>query len=325
MIADIINLFFCKKFNTLSTSINFMINCFTICPELCYNAKQGVTTMHNAIPRLAAVHDISGFGKCSLTVVLPIISAMGVEVCPLPTAVLSTHTGFEGFTFLDMTDEMPSIIERWNSLNIKFDAIYSGFLGSSKQVDILIDFINKFKHDNLLTIVDPVMGDHGKLYSIFDNEMVLKMRELVANATVITPNITEAMFLLGESCIAGAISDEFIFDIAKRLSELGAEKIVITSVLGENNEMYVVIYDAKIGEPRKFCCSYISGSFHGTGDIFTSVLSARLLHGDSLEVAARTAAEFVSSAIAETVKYPGIATRNGILFEKVLMNGGRMT
>jgi len=278
--------------------------------------------MHNAIPRLAAVHDISGFGKCSLTVALPILSAMGVEACPLPTAVLSTHTGgFGGYTFLDMTDEMPGIIDHWSSLDIKFDAIYSGFLGSTRQVDILIDFINKFKHNELLTVVDPVMGDHGKLYSIFNNEMVRKMRELVAVASVITPNITEAALLLNEEYADGAVSDGFIGDWTRRLSELGAERVVITSVVGEDNEMYIVIYERASDSFQKIRCSYINGAFHGTGDIFTSVLSARLLHGDSLFAAATAADKFVAASIAETVKHPGIAPRDGILFEKVLARG----
>ena len=274
--------------------------------------------MRNSVPRLAAVHDISGFGKCSLTVVLPILSAMCVEVCPLPTAVLSTHTGFLDYTFLDTTDEMTKVISHWKSMDIKFDAIYSGFLGSVEQVDILIDFIEKFKHDGLLTIVDPVIGDHGKLYSIFDEKMVEKMRKLIENATIITPNITEAAFLLGEDCVSGIVSDEVIFDWARRLSEFGCEKVVITSVVGEDNEMYVVAYDRITGERKKIHCSYIKGTFHGTGDIFTSVLSARLLHGDDLERAAKSAADFVSLAIAETVKCYGNATKNGILFERVL-------
>jgi len=278
--------------------------------------------MHNVIPRIAAVHDISGFGKCSLTVALPILSAMGVEVCPLPTAVLSTHTGgFDNYTFLDMTEQMPPIIEHWKSLNIKFDAIYSGFLGSARQVDILIDFIEKFKHDRLLTIVDPVMGDHGKLYSIFNDEMVRKMRKLVENATVITPNITEAALLLGEEYVDGPISDELAFGFARRLSELGAAQVVITSVIGEDDQLHIVIYDRATNDAKKLRCSYVNGVFHGTGDIFTSVLSARLLHGDSLEVAAKSAAEFVSAAIAETVKYPEITARDGILFEKILAKG----
>ncbi|MCL2838010.1 MAG: pyridoxamine kinase [Oscillospiraceae bacterium] len=278
--------------------------------------------MQNIIPRLAAVHDISGFGKCSLTVVLPILSAMGIEVCPLPTAVLSTHTGgFGDYTFLDMTDDMPKIIDHWKSLDIKFDAIYSGFLGSPRQVDILIDFIEKFKHDKLLTIVDPVMGDHGKLYSTMTDEMVEKMRKLVANASIITPNFTEAALLLGEECVTGAVSDDLVFSWAKRLADLGAAQVVITSVMSDDNEMYVVIYDKQTGAAKKIYCKYTQGVFHGTGDTFTSVLSARLLHGDSLEAAAQTAANFVSAAIAETVKYPGITTRDGILFEKVLANG----
>ena len=224
--------------------------------------------MNNAIPRIAAVHDISGFGKCSLTVAIPVLSAMGIEVCPLPTALLSTHTGgFEGYSFRDMTVDMTDIINHWKSLGIKFNAIYSGFLGNSDQVDILIDFIDKCKHNELLVVVDPVLGDHGKLYSSMSSEMVEKMRKLVSYASLITPNVTEAALLLGEECITDIMSDDAIFDRCRRLSDLGAKMVVITSVMNIDNKMYVVTYDKQTDKITKIPCSYTHGVFHGTGDV----------------------------------------------------------
>ena len=278
-----------------------------------------LNNMNNVIPRVAAVHDLSGFGKCSLTVVLPIMSAMGIEVCPLPTAVLSTHTGgFDGYTLLDMTEEMKGIIKHWKTLDIKFNAVYSGFLGSAAQVDILINFIKEFKHDKLLTVVDPVLGDNGRLYSTMDIDMVNKMRELISAANVITPNITEAAFLLGEKYCLDIIPEEVVFDWAKRLSALGAQKIVITSVMDEHNNMSVVIYDSETDKLAKLGCLYTKGVFHGTGDVFTGVLTSKLLYGATLENAARTAIDFTSAAIKETAAHPEITTREGILFEKIL-------
>ena len=151
------------------------------------------------LKRAAAIHDISGFGKCSLTVALPIISAMGIEVSVIPTAVLSTHTGgFTGFTYRDLTGDMRPIAEHWNSLGIKFDAIYSGFLGSVEQIDIVTDFIDDFKEKDTVVLVDPAMADGGKMYTVFDMDFAKQMTRLCAKADIIVPNFTEAAFMLGE-------------------------------------------------------------------------------------------------------------------------------
>ena len=148
-------------------------------------------------PRIAAIHDLSGFGRCSLTVALPILSAMGAQCCPLPTAFLSTHTGgFQDFTFLDMTDEMTRAAAHWKSLDLRFDAIYSGFLGSARQIGVVEEFFYDFRQPNTLTVVDPVMGDHGMVYKTYTTEMCDGMARLALLADVITPNLTEAALLL---------------------------------------------------------------------------------------------------------------------------------
>ena len=151
-------------------------------------------------PRVAAIHDMSGFGRCSLTVAIPVLSAMGVQCCPLPTAFLSTHTGgFTGFTFLDMTEEMPKIAAHWQSLNLRFDAIYSGFLASERQIGIVSDFVRTFRRPDTLVVIDPVMGDDGKAYQTYTPALCSGMARLAELADVITPNLTEAAFLLGRS------------------------------------------------------------------------------------------------------------------------------
>ena len=275
--------------------------------------------MKNAIPKAAAVHDMSGFGKCSLTVAMPIMSAMGVETLPLPTALLSTHTGgFTGYTFLNLTDEMRKIVAHWKTLDLQLDAIYSGFMGEAAQIDILMEFIKDFRPT--LTVVDPVMGDNGKLYSTITTEMAEKMRALACCADVLTPNLTEAAILLNEP-YSGGVMD---FDEAKtyltRLSGGGAQNVVITGVTATDESMYIAVYNKTGGTFTKIDCNYIPGAFHGTGDIFASVLTAKLLTGSALEAAAKAAADFVREAIAETVKHPSITTREGVLFEKVLAN-----
>ncbi|MBW2592766.1 MAG: pyridoxamine kinase, partial [Deltaproteobacteria bacterium] len=155
--------------------------------------------MQNPVPKVAAIHDLSGFGRASLTVVIPVLSTMGVQACPLPTAVLSTHTGgFKNYHFVDMTEDMVRMIDHWKALDIAFDAIYSGFLGSPRQVNIVIDFIKSFARPEQLVVVDPVIGDNGKPYKTMGSEMIRQMRLLASKADIITPNFTEAAFLLDE-------------------------------------------------------------------------------------------------------------------------------
>lgn len=150
----------------------------------------------NKVKKVAAIHDLSGMGRVSLTVVIPILSSMGFQVCPLPTAILSNHTQYPDFTFLDLTDEMPRIIAEWKRLEVEFDAIYTGYLGSPRQIQIVSDFIRDFRRKDSLTVIDPVLGDNGKLYSNFNESMVVEMQHLVTHADVITPNLTELFYLL---------------------------------------------------------------------------------------------------------------------------------
>ena len=183
----------------------------------------------NKVKKIAAVHDLSGMGRVSLTVVIPILSSMGFQVCPLPTAVLSNHTQYPDFSFLDLTDEMPKIIAQWKKLNVQFDAIYTGYLGSPKQIQIVSDFINDFRHEDSLIVADPVLGDNGRLYTNFDMEMVKEMRHLIKKADVVTPNMTELFYLLDKPYKADN-TDEELKEYLRLLSDKGPQVVIITSV-----------------------------------------------------------------------------------------------
>lgn len=271
----------------------------------------------NIIPRIAAIHDMSGFGRCSLSVIIPILSSMGMQVCPLPTAVLSTHTGgFEGYTFVDLTDTMKSYYEHWKSLKIDFDCIYSGFLGSSKQIDIIMSFIKDFAHKNTLVVVDPVFADNGKLYDTFEPDFILHMKRLVSKAHIITPNITEAAFLLGQEQKPSYSRDD-VKKMLTSLSEIGPHTSIITSVPMDDYEKCVVAYSKQDGRFWRVACDYVPAEYPGTGDIFTSVLTGALLEGDSLPIAIDRAVQFVSMAIRTTFGY-NTAVREGVILERVL-------
>ena len=271
----------------------------------------------NIIPRIAAIHDLSGFGRCSLSVIIPTLSAMGMQVCPLPTAVLSTHTGgFEGYTFVDLTDTMTDYYNHWKSLGISFDCIYSGFLGSCRQIDIIMAFADDFAKDNTLVVVDPVFADGGKLYDTFTHDFIPHMKRLVSRAHIITPNITEASFLLGNVQKDVYTRDE-VKDMLLRLSELGPETAVITSMSMPDMKNCVTAYSRNDGRFWRIMCDYVPAEYPGTGDIFTSVLTGALLEGDSLPVAIDRAVQFVSMAIRTTFGY-NTPQREGVILERVL-------
>ena len=183
----------------------------------------------NKVKKIAAVHDLSGMGRVSLTVVIPILSSMGFQVCPLPTAVLSNHTQYPGFSFLDLTDEMPKIIAQWKKLEVEFDAIYTGYLGSPRQIQIVSDFIRDFRRPDSLIVADPVLGDNGRLYTNFDGEMIKEMRHLITKADVITPNLTELFYLLDKPYKADN-TDEELKEYLRLLSDKGPQVVIITSV-----------------------------------------------------------------------------------------------
>lgn len=265
-------------------------------------------------PRIAAIHDLSGFGRCSLTVALPILSAMGTQCCPLPTAFLSTHTGgFNGFTFLDMTDEMSRVAAHWKSLDLQFDAIYSGFLGSERQIDLVEEFFRDFRRPNTLTIVDPVMGDHGEVYQTYTPAMCAGMIRLARLADVITPNLTEAALLLDLPLDALPAPQETV----ERLSLDGRRSVVLTGVSMSPGMTGAMCFDAKTGRAEAVQTAFVAHEFHGTGDVFASVLTGSLVQDRNLNEAAMLAAKFVRACAERTAK-EDLPIREGVEFEPLL-------
>lgn len=272
----------------------------------------------NRQKRVAAIHDISCFGKCSLTVALPIISSAGIEVSVIPTAVLSTHTGgFSDYTYRDLTDDITPIADHWKSLNLNFDALYSGFLGSFAQLDIVSDFFNRFKTENNIIMVDPVMADNGKLYKVFPENFPDGMRKLCTKADIIVPNITEALLLLGEPYKEGPYKIYYIEKILEKLSKTGPKQIVLTGVYFDTKKVGTASYDKTTGKISYSLSKHISGNYHGTGDVFASALLAALLRGFSLDKAAKIAVDFTVESIVRT-KEAGTDIRNGVNFEQGL-------
>lgn len=273
-----------------------------------------------SVRRIAAVHDLSGVGRVSLTVVIPILSTMGFDVCPLPTAILSNHTQYENFTFLDLTDEMPAIIDHWEKLGVDFEAIYTGYLGSPRQIRIVADFIERFRTPDTLVVVDPVLGDNGRLYNKITDEMVSEMRTLAARADVLTPNLTELFALLNEPFRSECTGDELKAAITE-LTNSGPDTVIITGVpvQGKPNLTSVIARSRTDGRTWKVTCPYLPAHYPGTGDAFTSVITGSLLQGDSLPIALDRAAQFILQWIRATFGYQ-TDNREGILLERVLQN-----
>lgn len=275
--------------------------------------------MKSVIKKVAAIHDMSGFGRASLTTIIPILSTMGIQVCPLPTAILSTHTGgFKDYSFHDLTDYMSEYIDHWKKLGLEFECIYSGFLGSSKQVKIVEDFIDYFGKNSELIVVDPVMGDDGKLYSTMTSEMIVEMRELIKKADVITPNFTEFCYLLDKE-YGKKISLEEIKEGMKKLAVMGPQIVVVTSVpnIGDDSKITTIAYDKCSNIYWKIDSERIPACYPGTGDSYTSVLIGNLLKKNSLPVSIEKAAAFVSHCIMNSYgfDYPH---KEGVLLEKSL-------
>ena len=268
--------------------------------------------------KVLAIHDISCLGRCSLTAVIPIISVAGAEVVPLPTAVLSTHTGgFTNFTFRDLTADMRPIAEHWKILGCKFDVIYTGYLGSPEQVDIVKDILRNFATPETLIVVDPVMADAGEYYSLITPDFLTGMRELCGMADIITPNLTEAAFLLGKE-YKEAYSEEETEALLRSLSaKLGPKKIVLSGVSSGENTIGAAAYDASADETSFALAEKIDGFYHGTGDTFASALIAALTRGFSVKDATRVAVEYTLACIRRTYA-EGTDTRYGVDIENEL-------
>ena len=266
-------------------------------------------------PRIAAIHDLSCFGRCSLTIALPVLSAMGCQCCPLPTALLSAHTGFSGNTFLDLTVEMGRIADHWAAMDLQFDAIYSGFLGSADQVDTVARFFDTFKKSDTAVIVDPVMGDHGTAYRTCTPELCRGMRVLAENSDVITPNLTEAALLLDRPYEEVRQADAY--EVVRRLSLGGRRSVVLTGYFSEPGQTGALCFDRDSGESKAVQTPWEPQDFSGTGDLFASVLAGGVARGVPLFQAAQAAADFVRDCIARTLA-EGLTEQDGVDFEPLL-------
>ena len=271
--------------------------------------------MRPLIPRVAAIHDLSGFGRSSLCNVLPILSTMGIQACPVPTAVLSTHSGgFDGYTFRDLTEDIPGFIRHWKELGLEFDGIYSGFLGSPRQVELVRELIHTFRTPKTWVVIDPVMGDGGSLYSSISRDMIGEMRRLIGEADLIVPNQTEAAFLLGEDPASHADTPEDLKRRLRALADLGPKTVLLTSAEDRTRpgEIGVAAYEKQSGRYWRVFSPRLQGSYPGTGDIFASVMLGSLLQGNSLPIAIDRAVQFISQCIkaSDSYEYP---RREGVL------------
>ncbi len=272
-----------------------------------------------ATKRVLAIHDMCSFGRCSLTAAIPVISAMGIQVCPFPTALFSNNLTYGDFTFTDFTPYMNGFMDKWQHLGFSYDGIYSGFLADAGQISLVREAIRRFAGSGSLVVVDPAMADDGSLYPVFKNDMILEMKKLAADATVITPNYTEACFLLAKTYSADMPDRDELLAMMKALTAMGPKQVVITSVPAEEGHIKVAAYDAASGHMTERTTPRIPFSTCGTGDLFASVLTGSLLQGLSLSDAMTKAMDFVSLAIDYTYR-SGSDYREGVQVEPCLPN-----
>ena len=266
--------------------------------------------------RIASIQDISCLGRCSLTVALPVISAMGVECAIVPTAVLSAHTAFPGFVSRDLTDQLPAIAEHWRAQHVHFDALYTGYIASVEQVQQVLDFFDAVKSGDTLLIADPAMADHGKLYSGFGEDFPAAMARVVARADVALPNVTEACLLTGTP-YREDVDEDFARELLRKVAALGAKRVILTGVSFDGDRLGAMGYDSGTGEFFSCAGKRNPASFHGTGDIFAATVTGGLMRGMTLRQATALAVEFVLACIDATARDPQ-AGWYGVEFEKAL-------
>ena len=273
---------------------------------------------HNQQKKIAVINDFCGFGRCSLTVSLPIISALKVQCCPIPTAVFSNHTAYDSFFYTDYTGHMEAYIEEWKKLNLRFEGIVSGFLGSPEQIGTVKSFLEYFKDERTVTVIDPVMGDGGRLYTTYAPELAKQMKALLPYADILTPNLTEAC-ILTETEYKETMNDTELTVLCEKLAAMGPKKIVISGLerngkldnfVYEEGETPLVITEPKIGPSRA-----------GTGDVFSSVIAADAVNGVGFAESVRHAAKFISKVLGRAVELE-IPTTDGICFEEFLSEIG---
>lgn len=281
--------------------------------------------------RVLTVQDISCVGKCSLTAAIPVISAMGIEVCPLPTAILSNHTAFSSFSFLDLTDKIPEILNEWKKQGFHFDAIYTGYLGSIKQIDLVHKILDEFAQNDTLVVIDPCMADNGKLYTGFSQDFVKQMAKLCGRANVILPNMTEACFLVNQDYDFLVQTNESITKVMAKLLSLGAKQVILKGVEFSKEKIGVAYCSQKLfdnnfstnennmEDMNIYFHHRYDENFHGTGDVFASAVTGALVLKKDIKDAVKIACDFVQESIECTLLNPNY-NWYGVEFESALRN-----
>lgn len=269
---------------------------------------------HNRQKKIAVINDFSGFGRCSIAVSLPIISAMKIQCCPFPTSIFSNHTGFESFYYTDYTAHMNAYMDEWRKLDLRFDGILTGFLGSPEQIGIVKRFLELFKTENNVTVIDPVMGDYGKLYPTYSPLLAEQMSTIIPYADIVTPNLTEACILTGNEYQSN-MDEEVLADICQNLCDMGPKKIVVSG-LERGDYLENFIYEA--GKNPQTVREHRVGSFRsGTGDVFSSIIAADVVNGVGFADSVRHASAFVAKVLRRTVELD-LPKTDGICFEEFL-------
>lgn len=265
--------------------------------------------------KIAMINDLSGYGRCSLTVAIPILSAMKIQCCPIPTSILSNHTGFPVYFFDDYSEKIPAYIKKWKELKLSFDGVVSGFLGSEAQIEMVKEIIRDFGSKDTAIIIDPIMGDHGETYATFTSALCTRMRELVAMGNVVTPNLTEACILTDRPFCSQGWTREKLKALARNIQDMGPRAVVITGV---NQGGYVVNVVADGAKEITFLKTIRIGRERpGTGDVFSSVIASCIVAGWELNEAVRLAASFVKKCIRRSEELD-IPLQNGVCFEELL-------
>ncbi|KIR02910.1 Pyridoxal kinase [Lachnospiraceae bacterium TWA4] len=270
---------------------------------------------HNNQKKIALINDFTGFGRCSIAVQLPIISYLGVQCCPLPTSIFSNHTGFESFYFDDYTNRMDAYMDEWKKLDLRFEGISSGFLGSMEQIQFVEKFIEQFQTHRTQVIIDPVMGDNGKAYTTYTKDMCQEMKKLVHYADILTPNLTECCILTDTPYRDEKWHNNDLFHMADKLSKSGAKKIVITGI-PMGGYIANIIYEKGL-EPKVLKRRRVGKERSGTGDIFAAVISADAVNDVPFEASVKRAATFIKQCI-EVTENRDIPSTDGVCFEDVL-------
>lgn len=271
--------------------------------------------MQNKQKKIAAINDLSGYGRCALTVTIPIISHMKIQCCPVPTSILSNHTGYEEYFFDDYSGRLPEYLSMWKKLGLTFDGIMSGFLGSKEQIGMVEDFIREFATELTKVVIDPVMGDHGTIAGTYTEEMCIEMRRLVSHADIITPNLTEACKLSDTPYKEKGWKKKELLEVADKLERMGPRKIVITGI-PQGEFIANFVYEA--GRAAHFIKTHKVGDERcGTGDLFAAIIAADAVNGVPFQTSVKKASSFVKKCMQKSIEME-IPRKNGVCFEEIM-------